>query len=925
MLGPLYEKCKNEGVTIEELQKHINNLFKEGKCKSCKVEDFKDLCKLKSSSNSFFDLVEKTKNLNIIRNFIDEYPDCLSEKSFSKDDQSDIDTPLMYLLDINGSKINKNTEDLIEYILLKYPHKCDLTFRGNLNSAFIHRLIYKENVKLLDILLQVGKDIGAEKIGLDLLIDYPVPYDYNIPTMTKCDINPLMLCFSTVSRFKLFYKSMIYMLDNFSSKQLNLRGDNSNISTLLFISASLYSNSKYIFGNTNIKNVYNIIVKILSFGSEECALNRAIPHIGTFFSSIFSFNFISSSTIQVSDLWKELSKFSADELNVGYLYSIDEDESQKITQRTLSAFTECVRNLSSVDTMNIPLEMIEKYGDKLNFEAIVSYGKEPATVLQFCITKYIELISKGIISNKISKSLSKAIVKMINDYTEKCNIGYVNKYSYTTFKQFDFEYTALELLLITERMEKEQLDIVEALISLGPKTINFNHITPENTYLYNTYISKFNINTTNMIKLIKFCGSYKMKFIDELDVEEEEEQIIIVTETSRLNSLLIKCFDWDLADNLLDYPNPDNNYRYSLLGCCILGKFSEASIDLLRRGAEFNKLDVLYRVDTAGREFIVTHIIMSIVKDLPEVATRILDFTNEQINLGYQNNLGWSALSLSHEKFYPELEERIRERLGIDEEKEAEDPEWFRQLPRQAQAEAVHQRAKIVVVDKKLKQLLSYPYILDLDEATKTFSKAINGRIKEKDIYECEEKTYGFGDIHDQAVLRRIPADRKVSACKLFQAIWSIIYNIKDTETKKDMTQRLEEEMSACVKKGICSTGWVTRLINVLVGFDEQINKSLEIDEEEEKEMDVGTVIFNYKNRFEKMLQTEIDKRFETMSEEESDEIMDEMTMAFDDQIKYRRIKEEVGEELKKEIMEQLKNVEEEVVDEAIKEMIKMV
>ena len=37
MLGPLYEKCKNEGITIEELQEHINNLFKEGKCKSCKV------------------------------------------------------------------------------------------------------------------------------------------------------------------------------------------------------------------------------------------------------------------------------------------------------------------------------------------------------------------------------------------------------------------------------------------------------------------------------------------------------------------------------------------------------------------------------------------------------------------------------------------------------------------------------------------------------------------------------------------------------------------------------------------------------------------------------------------------------------------------------------------------------------------------
>ena len=138
------------------------------------------------------------------------------------------------------------------------------------------------------------------------------------------------------------------------------------------------------------------------------------------------------------------------------------------------------------------------------------------------------------------------------------------------------------------------------------------------------------------------------------------------------------------------------------------------------------------------------------------------------------------------------------------------------------------------------------------------------------------------------------------------------------------MTQRLEEEMSACVKKGICSTGWVTRLINVLVGFDEHINKSLGL-EEEEKEIDAGWIIENYKSRFEKMLQTEIDKRFETMSEEESDEIMDEMTRGFEDQVHYRRIKEEVGEELKKEIKQQVKDAKEEVIDEAIKEMIKMV
>ncbi len=934
MLGPLYQKCKTEGITYDQLQEHINNLVKEGKCRDCSVEDFQNLCKLKSSSNSFFDLVEKTQNLNVIRNFIDEYPDCLSEKKLLQYKWKGIplfNTPILYIYNqLRDKKNTKNINDLVEYILLKYPEKCNLENRLDFNQSLIHMIIRDRNNKLLKVLLEVGKRIGANKIGLDLMIDDNINDEFKTSTFKEFNTTPLMQCFNTHLTLKECYSSIIYMLDNFSAKELNLRGDNGNISALLYIAVKIYSDYSYKSYN---KEIYNIITKILSFGAEECYLNRGVPHIGTFFLWFFNIHKSDNYPQIVLDLWKKLSNFSAEELNVGYVRHIDKDK--YYSEITITAFKNCISNLFE-ENMNIAEEMIDRYGDKLNFETIVSLNDEPSTVLQFCLMKHIDIsiIRDPVARNKFIKvreKLYKVILKLLNEYSEKCNIGFVNKYTKDTI---NYEYTVLELLLTSviriDRALPEYVDLVEKLMSFGPKQLNFNHISPDNTYCFNSIYRMSNSLLSNSMKLIAFCNTIKKTFGD-MEIN------------NRLENLLIECFNWDLADNLLDNPPLNNTWGYSPISACMVGRFKNAILNLLERGAEFNKLNNLYFIQLAGGGQVrITALIGSIIIRLADITDRLLDFTNEELNLAFVNERGLSALVRVNnlvlelqgggdvDPMFIEIKRRIRQKLGLpeveqDDEQEEQDPEWFRQLPVEAQEQSVHQKAKVKKVDKQIKKLLKYPYILELEEAAETFSKKIEGRIKPNDIYECQEKIYGFGDIHDQAIVRGLPEDKKVSACKLFQVIWSIIRNVKDKEVKEEMTNRLEEEMSDCVKKGICSTGWATRLINTLGGYEDIVDKSLgeEEDEKEEKEIDAGWIIENYKNNYSKMLSEKMDELAGELSDEEYDEIMEEMTMNFEDQRKYKDIKLEIGEKFREFVKNQEPNVKDEVLDEAIEELVK--
>jgi hypothetical protein len=932
MLGSLYQKCKSNGITYNELQEHINKLKLEGKCRDCSVEDFQNLCKLKSSSNSFFDLVEKTQNLNIIRNFIDEYPECLSEKKPSQikwRDTQRFDTPILYIYTELFSKTNKNNiNDLVEYILLKYPEKCNLENRMFNNNALIHMIIDRKNNKLLKVLLDVGKRIGANKIGLDLMIEEGISGDDEFKTSTfkEFNITPFMQCFNTASSLKEFYSSILYMLNNFSSKELNLRGDNGNISTLLYIACriSVDNYTQY------YKQLYTIISKILSFGAEKCYLNRAIPHIGTFISQIFYIEKSDYYPEFLSDLWKKLSDFSAEELNIGYVYD------NNFYENNMTAFTNCLIKFSE-ENITIAEEMLDRYGDKLNFETIIYHDNHPSTVLQYYLIKYIvQIYNPNVIHrNKIIPAINilhRVILKLLNNYSEKCNIGFINKYAKSSGYYY-YEYTTLELLLTIgikqEKILPDYFDIVEKLISFGPKTLNFNHISPSNTYISFGGNNIYTLQTTNTVKLIKFCNiAKKLNTGDFRDLD------------NRIDNLLTECFSWDLADNLLDYPSLNNNWGTTPISSCISGKFTNAILNLLERGAEFNRLNNLYTIPLNNGSMEVTALIVAIIGELPEVVDRLLDFTNEEINLAYENNRGYSALSavndfvqrleagLNVNPIFIEIKTRIRQKLGLPEveEEDEQDPQWFRQLPPDAQAQSVHQKAKVRKIDKDIKKLLKYPYMLELEEAAESFSKQIEGRIKPNDIYECKEKIYGFGDIHNQAVARALPEDKKVSACSLFQAIWSIIRNVKDKEVREEMTNRLEEEMSDCVKKGICSTGWATRLINTLGGYEDVVDKSLgeEEDEKEEKEIDAGWIIENYKNNYSKMLSEKMDELAGELSDEEYDEIMDEMTMNFEDQRKYKDIKLEIGQKFKEFVKNKEPNVKDEVLDEAIEELVKI-
>ena len=143
------------------------------------------------------------------------------------------------------------------------------------------------------------------------------------------------------------------------------------------------------------------------------------------------------------------------------------------------------------------------------------------------------------------------------------------------------------------------------------------------------------------------------------------------------------------------------------------------------------------------------------------------------------------------------------------------EPEWWRQM----RAQNVHGNDKIKAIDQKIKELLKDPIEIDEKEAAIEFSKAINNRITIQQILTCHTVTYGFGDVYMQNRVRNLREDQKVEMCLLFTKIWQRIRNVKDDEMRKELTTRLEEEMKDIVA-GTCATGWATRLINSISGFD---------------------------------------------------------------------------------------------------------
>jgi hypothetical protein len=115
--------------------------------------------------------------------------------------------------------------------------------------------------------------------------------------------------------------------------------------------------------------------------------------------------------------------------------------------------------------------------------------------------------------------------------------------------------------------------------------------------------------------------------------------------------------------------------------------------------------------------------------------------------------------------------------------------------------QGVHTGDKIKAIDEKIKELLKDPIEIDEKEAAIEFSKAVNNRITVQQILTCSTVTYGFGDVYLQNKVRGLREDQKVEMCLLFTKIWQRIRNVKDNETRKELTIRLEEEMRIKAKE----------------------------------------------------------------------------------------------------------------------------
>jgi hypothetical protein len=243
----------------------------------------------------------------------------------------------------------------------------------------------------------------------------------------------------------------------------------------------------------------------------------------------------------------------------------------------------------------------------------ISWASQPkptwVTVLKLCGVDIDDRAGPAISNQLILDSMIEAVVNNRYDHAV-CQL--------TNMGKLDVEINS----------EKRKKDLVEKLMSFGPKQLNFNHISRNNTYCFNSINRISNLLFSNSMKLISFCNT--------VDIEIN----------NRVENLLIQCFNWDLADNLLDYPPLNNTWGYSPISMCMIGGWKNAILNLLERGAEFNKLNNLYFIGQNHRlgQIRITVLIASIMIRIPDITIRLLDFTNEELNLAFVNERGVSAL-----------------------------------------------------------------------------------------------------------------------------------------------------------------------------------------------------------------------------------------------------------------------------------------